>query len=281
MCLKSFGKKTAPDARRTCEANNARLPLPKNKGQNADFRAAFNSLVGIGPVVWLALDDVAKEGTFVNTHTGEKVTYTNFAPNQPDNAGKVEHYGEMWNAQGQWNDRPGSHSHLEVICVKPLTMKNEFVFRGQPDIGDVFVSGVNQNNDELYGQHLMFDKNLRTWWQSEKNTGEFIRVKFHETEVLKSIELFRRFDAKAESGKESRYEIMSRYWVDFYVYHDNTLVSTTKTTDGLGNPFIRGSANDLWNPIRIPYNGLQVDEIVIAFKKKMANIAELNVILVR
>ena len=72
MCFKSFGKKAAPDARRTCEANDARLPLPKNRGENADYRAAFNSLVGIGPFIWLAVDDVAKEGTFVNTHTGEK-----------------------------------------------------------------------------------------------------------------------------------------------------------------------------------------------------------------
>ena len=74
---------------------------------------------------------------------------------------------------------------------------------------------------------------------------------------------------------------MSRYWVDFFVYHDSTLVSTKETTDGFGNPFIQGSPKDLWNPIRVPYNGLQVDELVIAFKKKMANIAELNIILVR
>ena len=77
-CLKSFGKKNAADARRTCEANDSQLPAPETAGQNADYRAVFNSLAGYGCRVWLAFEDVGTEGVFVNTHTGVKGSTENF-----------------------------------------------------------------------------------------------------------------------------------------------------------------------------------------------------------
>ncbi|XP_078616532.1 echinoidin-like [Branchiostoma floridae x Branchiostoma japonicum] len=56
---------------------------------------------------WIGLNDVDKEGTFVWSD-GTDETFTNWAPNQPDNANAGEHCGEFYNnaAPGQWNDLP-------------------------------------------------------------------------------------------------------------------------------------------------------------------------------
>jgi hypothetical protein len=55
---------------------------------------------------WIGLTDIFHEGTFVWI-TGEKVTYTKWYINNPDNAYKNEHFGhiEGKNRERQWNDQ--------------------------------------------------------------------------------------------------------------------------------------------------------------------------------
>ena len=52
---------------------------------------------------WIGFNDIVEEGNWVWV-TGEEVTYTNWAPGEPNNAGE-EHYGEIY-SDGTWNDLP-------------------------------------------------------------------------------------------------------------------------------------------------------------------------------
>ena len=63
--------------------------------------------------------------------------------------------------------------------------KKKIIFRGQPEIGDIIDSG------SAYGSVAdILDKSLKTYWKSEK-PGDFIKVTFHEPQVLNKIDIFR------------------------------------------------------------------------------------------
>ena len=56
---------------------------------------------------WIGLNDAANEGTFV-WDNGDAVSYTNWTPGQPDNAGNAEDYVSGNWSSGRWNDYPPS-----------------------------------------------------------------------------------------------------------------------------------------------------------------------------
>jgi Ca2+-binding RTX toxin-like protein len=65
--------------------------------------------------LWIGLTDEVTEGTFKWVN-GEAVTYTNWYPNQPDNAGGNEDYAEFnVGGAGKWNDLPNSALLLRGI----------------------------------------------------------------------------------------------------------------------------------------------------------------------
>lgn len=81
---------------------------------------------------WMGLNDVVREGQWTWV-SGEPVTYTNFLPGQPDNAGGLEDWTEfVGQSSGKWNDvqywngafqnsKPG----LVEVSVKDLEKKQE------------------------------------------------------------------------------------------------------------------------------------------------------------
>lgn len=69
--------------------------------ENAFLLTTFANAPGSGRI-WLGLNDVATEGTFVYT-SGEPTTYTNWEPGEPNNVGD-EDYVAMYSGNGRWVD---------------------------------------------------------------------------------------------------------------------------------------------------------------------------------
>ena len=59
--------------------------------------------------------DVASEGTFVSSATGEALLYTNWGSGEPSNSGAGEDCIEMSGDQGFWNDYPCTAT-LPTFC---------------------------------------------------------------------------------------------------------------------------------------------------------------------
>ena len=69
------------------------------------FEQAFLTTNFAGQLLWIGLNDVVVEGTYVWSN-GDTFSYENFAANEPNNTGPLsEDYFVMnWNAPGNWND---------------------------------------------------------------------------------------------------------------------------------------------------------------------------------
>ncbi len=65
---------------------------------------------------WIGFTDQDVEGDW-QWVTGEPVTYTNWnTPNEPNNSGGIEHYGEMSGSTGEWNDMPNDAILNTFVC---------------------------------------------------------------------------------------------------------------------------------------------------------------------
>ncbi len=102
-----------------------------------------NFLVGANDrlPVWLGINDVATEGTFVWT-TGEPVTYTNWDNNEPNNLGD-EDYGVInWNhaagageTKGSWNDNHVNGTVSPGGQFDPITLPYFAIVETVPEPG--------------------------------------------------------------------------------------------------------------------------------------------------
>ena len=90
-------------ARKYCESLGGHLATIANAEENA-FLYDYMRNSGYSNAYW-GLTDREKEGVW-EWCTGEPVTYTNWAPNEPSNTNMIEHYGMFWSGTepGYWND---------------------------------------------------------------------------------------------------------------------------------------------------------------------------------
>jgi hypothetical protein len=87
------------------------LATINNAAENQWLQETFGSFGGTDRNLWIGLNDVAAEGTFVWS-SGEPVTYTNWDPGQPDNNQAGEDFVHLWSPSIQggffqpdkWND---------------------------------------------------------------------------------------------------------------------------------------------------------------------------------
>ena len=85
------------------------LATVRSQSENDWILQQFGNWNGQDRDLWIGLNDVAVEGNFEWT-SGEAVTFTNWAPGQPDNNGATgEQYTHLYGANspygsGQWND---------------------------------------------------------------------------------------------------------------------------------------------------------------------------------
>jgi parallel beta-helix repeat protein len=117
------------DAKILCELNGGHLVTISSQEEND-----FVNMLAEWNVIWIGFTDERIEGTW-EWITNESVTYTNWYPYEPNDAGG-EDYAEM-NSDGGWNDI-GSDSSLPFVCewsfrniessVDPLNIHNNSDF---------------------------------------------------------------------------------------------------------------------------------------------------------
>ena len=73
-----------------------------------------------GVKYWIGCNDISNEGTFVWSHNNERISYSNWAINEPANQGGNEDCCMIgWDDQpyGKWNDKECDYS-FRFICKK-------------------------------------------------------------------------------------------------------------------------------------------------------------------
>ena len=103
--------KTWSAAKADCETRGGHLATSTSEEKNE-----FLTTLTKGTSVWIGGTDEGTEGNW-RWVTGEKWSYTNWHPAQPDNAGSREHYLQFnrWDKTSQWNDLP-NHYLLPYVC---------------------------------------------------------------------------------------------------------------------------------------------------------------------
>ena len=99
------------DAKAQCESDGAYLATPRSDDQNA-----FLSSLIPNENIWIGLNDIDEEGTFVSVDDKE-VSYTKWLYGEPNDSGNedgVEIIGDRESSNGYWND-------------KSTTIQNQFV----------------------------------------------------------------------------------------------------------------------------------------------------------
>ena len=109
-------------AKTVCEKKGGHLVVIDDEEENA-----FVTLLS-GGNIWLGITDIADESEWI-TVTGNPISYSNWAQNQPDNSSLYEHYGEMY-TDGRWNDNRNYR-------VKGFVCEYDTIY----DIGDVNLDG--------------------------------------------------------------------------------------------------------------------------------------------
>jgi len=66
--------------------------------------------------LWLGGSDSITEGTFVWDGSGVPTSFTNWSPNNPDNAGGDQDCVRMWLDIGQWDDAWCNATVLATMC---------------------------------------------------------------------------------------------------------------------------------------------------------------------
>jgi hypothetical protein len=90
------------------------LATINNAAENSFLTGAFASFQ---LNMWIGLTDQAAEGTFVWI-SGQPVTYTNWFPGEPNNAGGVEHYTDLNWFFGQWNDLSEDQLRAAIVEIQ-------------------------------------------------------------------------------------------------------------------------------------------------------------------
>ena len=90
-----------------------------NSLPTSSYRQAASNLRGSGHVVWISLNDIQSEGSFV-WGTGVSLSYSNWYSSEPNNSGGedcVEHYFSTRPTYGTgWNDLTCAHGQLPFSC---------------------------------------------------------------------------------------------------------------------------------------------------------------------
>ena len=93
----------------------ARVPLPRNANQNAEYAAAFAELAGYA-VVALGLTDAASENDWVD-NDGNAVSFTNWYSGEPDNGSGISDYAIMIPSNAKWFDVSTTYT-VKIVCEK-------------------------------------------------------------------------------------------------------------------------------------------------------------------
>ena len=109
------------DAEFEAVALGGHLATINDQAENDFVFNTFTAVVGDDAGLWIGFNDVAEEGTFVWT-SAEPVSYTNWAPDEPNNHMGIEHYVHMLykvddRPDGSWNDAPDDGWGMTIYGV--------------------------------------------------------------------------------------------------------------------------------------------------------------------
>lgn len=90
------------------------LATVRNAAEEAWLRSTFDP----GFLYWIGFTDEASEGTFYWI-SGEPVTYTNWAPFEPNDFFGEDYTVMNWTESGNWNDLSDAGYHFGIIEVVP------------------------------------------------------------------------------------------------------------------------------------------------------------------
>jgi gliding motility-associated-like protein len=107
---------TGPQAQAYAQSLGANLISVQSASENADLVQALSNQGYSSEVVWIGFSDAVSEGSFV-WYDGAPITYSNWAPGEPNDAGGVEDCTQIY-PDGGWNDLNCSgYNSLSVIEV--------------------------------------------------------------------------------------------------------------------------------------------------------------------
>ncbi|TMW51246.1 hypothetical protein DOY81_003677 [Sarcophaga bullata] len=89
-----------------CRALGGFLASINDKEEMSQLSDYLNANYPPGNLWWISGSDIDQEGVFYWYRTGERFTYANWSPGQPDNGGGNEHCVHLWsrNAKYEMND---------------------------------------------------------------------------------------------------------------------------------------------------------------------------------
>jgi hypothetical protein len=108
------------DAKRDCERMHGHLAVFDGAGADKPLFAAIASPWGYGSGLWLGCSDSEEEGKW--TCNGKPMTFSSWAPGQPDSGDALDDCAEWLADTGTWNDAPCAWE-LGFLCRGDATLR--------------------------------------------------------------------------------------------------------------------------------------------------------------
>ena len=140
------------------EARNlgGHLVTINDAGENAWLQTTF----GTSEQFWMGLTDKDVEGSF-QWANGEEITYTNWHPNEPNDAAGNQDYGVLnFYSNGQWDDQHGLSPYRGIIEIDWSAGGGNDILVGGGDSDTIY---GNSGNDVIYGDDTDATANVKTF----------------------------------------------------------------------------------------------------------------------
>lgn len=132
------------DARVVCQQMGMDMPEPQDEIFNEQLRL-FWTVDGewLGNL-FLGVSDKESQGVFRYVSNGRRVTYSNWAKNEPNNNGGAEDFVIMFSS-GKWNDISKSIRTRKTLCLKPYNTGIVELPKAQVQMIESSIFGHNRN----------------------------------------------------------------------------------------------------------------------------------------
>ncbi|XP_061398659.1 lectin subunit alpha-like [Musca vetustissima] len=113
------------EASHECARKGLRLVEVRDATKNKELLTALESYIGNPKDFWIGANDEYNTAKDLNRpfywSSGQRVTFTNWAKGEPNNAGSNEHCVHVWSLRDgfQWNDKACTTKY-GFICEKPV-----------------------------------------------------------------------------------------------------------------------------------------------------------------